>query len=188
MDMSASRFKILSLDGGGTRGYLSALVLKNIQNSLNKKDGTNRPLGSYFDLIVGTSTGAIIGLGLAIGMTAGDIAAFYEENIPKVFTKNRLLTKFRQLFRPIYTSQQLAECLDTFFEDKTLADVKTDVCITCTSLQNATPRLYKSDYLTRNASRLDEKIADIAVASSAAPVYFKAHSPLFRLARHSVTP
>jgi patatin-like phospholipase/acyl hydrolase len=37
------------------------------------------------------------------------------------------------------------------------------------------PRLYKSDYHDRNVGRLDEKLSDIALATSAAPTYFDAH-------------
>jgi patatin-like phospholipase/acyl hydrolase len=173
--MSKELFRILSLDGGGTRGYFSALALGNIETYLNKRDGVDRPLGTYFDLIAGTSTGAIIALALALGMQAREIAKFYEDNIPLIFKKG-IIRNVSQFFRPIYDADDLTKCVSRFFGDATLAHVKTDVCVVCTSLQNAKPRLYKSDYLVRNAGRLDERLADIAVASSAAPVYFKAHS------------
>lgn len=171
-----SQFRILSLDGGGVRGYLSALILRNIEAYLEKKHGLARPIGNYFDLIAGTSTGSIIGLGLALGRPAAEIVDFYEAHIPHIFPAARWYDYLKRIVRPQYKSDELVAALDHFFKAATLNDVKTDVCVPCTSLQNAKPRLYKSDYLHRNAGRLDEKLVDIALASSAAPTYFRAHS------------
>lgn len=81
-----------------------------------------------------------------------------------------------RVFRPKYGSKALEAQLTSFFGDKTLADLSTDACIVSVSLQDASPRLYKTDYLKRNAGRLDEKLADIGIATTAAPTYFPAHS------------
>ena len=50
--------KILAIDGGGIRGLIPALVLAEIEQR------TGRPISSLFDLVAGTSTGAIIACGL----------------------------------------------------------------------------------------------------------------------------
>ena len=55
-------FKILSIDGGGIRGIFSAHILKRIEDEYNIK------LKDHFDLIAGTSTGAIIAGSVAWGM------------------------------------------------------------------------------------------------------------------------
>ena len=52
------RFRMLSIDGGGIRGLIPALVLEELERRLE------RPLYSVFDVIAGTSTGGIITLGL----------------------------------------------------------------------------------------------------------------------------
>jgi patatin-like phospholipase/acyl hydrolase len=62
---------VLSIDGGGTRGYLPALVLRELERR------AGRPAAELFDLIVGTSTGGIIGIGLSVGRSAEELAAFY---------------------------------------------------------------------------------------------------------------
>jgi len=166
-------FRILSLDGGGVRGVLQARVLANIESFLNERDGENVPIGKRFDFIAGTSTGGIIALALALGYSAQEILKFYEKYIPKIFCKSN---KAGGVFSPIYKRDVFREALLEFFGEATLVDVSTDVCITAVSLQNAKPRLYKSGYLLRNQARLDEKIIDIALATSAAPVFFPAHS------------
>ena len=63
-------FKILSLDGGGVRGYLSAKILSNLEDYLNNRAKEEMPIGQRFDFIAGTSTGGIIALALALGKTA----------------------------------------------------------------------------------------------------------------------
>ena len=52
--------KILSIDGGGIRGVIPALVLAEIEKRTNKR------VADMFDLIAGTSTGGILALGLTI--------------------------------------------------------------------------------------------------------------------------
>lgn len=171
--LSEKQFRILSLDGGGVRGVLQARVLANIESFLNERDSENVPIGKRFDLIAGTSTGGIIALGLALGRSAQEILKFYEKYIPKIFCKSN---KDGGVCRPIYKRDVFHEALLEFFGESTLIDVCTDVCVTAVSLQNAKPRLYKSGYLLRNKARLDEKLVDMALATSAAPVFFPAHS------------
>ena len=173
------RFRILSLDGGGVRGCLSAAVLGRIESYLNAKMDEEKPLGEHFDFIIGTSTGGIIALALSIGLSTKEIEGFYYAHIPLIFSPTQRRNKLWSCKAPKYSSDQLQTSLNMFFGDKTLRNVKRDVCITTVALQSAAPRFYKSDYLERNAGRLDEKLVDIALATSAAPTYFKAHSMEF---------
>lgn len=169
-------FRILSLDGGGVRGVLTARILMNVERYLNDLTGTNLPLGRRFDLVAGTSVGGLIALGLAAGKTAADVLTFCEENIPRIFGGGRARGLVGWLRRPKYSSEPLASALKEFLGDATLKDVVTDVCITSVSLQNAKPRLHKSGYLARNADRLGESLVDVGLATSAAPTYFQSHS------------
>ena len=92
--MSNQKMKILSLDGGGVRGYLTAMILENVEKQLNLRDGTNKPLGGYFDLIAGTSTGAIIAGLLAIGKSASEVRKIYEDDIKDIFSNEMKRNKF----------------------------------------------------------------------------------------------
>ncbi len=169
-------FKILSLDGGGVRGYLSAKILSNLEDYLNHLTKEERPIGQRFDFIAGTSTGGIIALALAIGKTAKEIEELYYQYIPKIFGEKRNL--LLAVNSPKYKSSMLELMVAEVFGDYSLENVKTHVLITSVNLDNAQPRFYKSNYLTRNAERLPEKLKDIAMATSAAPTYFKAKTGL----------
>ncbi len=169
-------FKILSLDGGGVRGYLSAKILSNLEDYLNIHTKEERPIGQRFDFIAGTSTGGIIALALAIGKTAKEIEELYYQYIPKIFGEKR--NSLLAVTAPKYKSSMLELMVAEVFGDYSLENVKTHVLITSVNLDNAQPRFYKSNYLTRNAERLPEKLKDIAMATSAAPTYFKAKAGL----------
>ena len=80
--------RILSIDGGGIRGALAVGILERIEATLRQKLG--RPdlvLSDYFDLIGGTSTGAIIAAGLALGRDAAYLRQLYRTLGPRVFRR-----------------------------------------------------------------------------------------------------
>jgi uncharacterized protein len=89
--------KLLALDGGGIRGVIALEVLAEIEKQLQAQLGRNDDfvLADYFDYIAGTSTGAIIGTCLALGMRVGDVARFYEESGPAMFDKAGLIERFK---------------------------------------------------------------------------------------------
>ncbi|OQY54661.1 MAG: patatin [Candidatus Parabeggiatoa sp. nov. 2] len=72
--------KILQIDGGGIRGVIPSTVIANLEKQLDK------PLCDCFDLITGTSTGAIIGGGIAAGVPAAKIASLYLDKGEELFT------------------------------------------------------------------------------------------------------
>ena len=73
------RFAVLSIDGGGVRGIFAAAVLANLERDTGTK------ITDHFDLIVGTSTGGIIALGLGAGLSPEEILACYVENVNSIF-------------------------------------------------------------------------------------------------------
>lgn len=78
LDPNVGPKRILSLDGGGLRGVLTLGMLREIEKHLRAKHGDpNLRLGDYFDLIAGTSTGAIIAAALSLGMTVDEVHAHY---------------------------------------------------------------------------------------------------------------
>ena len=80
-------FRILSLDGGGIKGLYSATLLKLLvkQFTNSQKEADQFDLGSQFDLICGTSIGAIIGIALAKGISLSSIVEIYRDYGPKIF-------------------------------------------------------------------------------------------------------
>jgi len=82
--------RILSIDGGGIKGVFPASFLTTLEESLG------HPIAKFFDLIVGTSTGGIIALGLGLGLSAKEILSFYEEHGPSIFRGTRFARALRQ--------------------------------------------------------------------------------------------
>ena len=68
--------RILSLDGGGAKGFYTLGVLREIEGLIGC------PLHERFDLIFGTSTGAFIAALLGLGKTVKEISVLYEEHVP----------------------------------------------------------------------------------------------------------
>jgi uncharacterized protein len=82
--------RILALDGGGTRGIISIAFLERLEALLRARH-PDRPgllLSDYFDLIGGTSTGAIIAAGLALGMEVAEVRRIYADLAPRVFRRS----------------------------------------------------------------------------------------------------
>lgn len=173
----SEKFKILSLDGGGVRGYLTVMILENIEKQLNNRDGSNKPLGEYFDLIAGTSTGAIIGGLLSIGKKASEVRKFYETDIKEIFSNDMKRYKVNSFFNTKYKKDNLRDKAVKYFKDSnnkdlTFLDVKTHLLITSVDITTMTPRFHKSTYNKKNIPRADEKLSSAIVASSSAPAFF----------------
>ena len=86
VSLAEKHYKILTLDGGGVRGYLSILILEKLEKALQHYLNDAKTIGERFDLLVGTSTGGIIAAGLAIGKSASEIKKMYENLLDKIFT------------------------------------------------------------------------------------------------------
>lgn len=175
------KFRILSLDGGGVRGYLSIKILENIEKHLNEKENDYKPLGERFDLIVGTSTGAIIAGLLAIGKRAKEIRELYERDIPAIFSKQMKRNPILGRIYSKYKTDELQNKADRYFGDFTFENVGTDLIVTTVDISSMKPRFYKSDFSEKNKSRVKERLTDAIVASASAPVYF----PVARNLKHS---
>src|ERR1700742_4015671 len=108
--------KLLALDGGGIRGVITLAVLAAIEEIIRRKLG--RPdavLADYFDYIAGTSTGAIIASGLALGMNVSALRRFYIETGPEMFSRAGVLRRFHYKF----DQDRLAAQLKTVFGSDT---------------------------------------------------------------------
>src|SRR5688500_4253111 len=135
-------FRILSVDGGGVRGFLAASILANMEAYLDRLTSEHQPIGRRFDLITGTSAGGLIALALAHGRHAAEVRDLFTELVPRVFGKANRRQAWQRLKKPLYGSAPLQDVLTAFFRDGALADLVVDACVTSVSLIDAKPRLH----------------------------------------------
>jgi hypothetical protein len=160
--------RILSIDGGGIKGVFAAAFLATIEQS------ANICIRDYFDLIVGTSTGGIIALGLGLGYTATEITRFYEEYGPQIFPRRRFAT-LKQIFRPKFESGRLHEALTAQFGSALLGQSSVRLVIPALSLETGEVHIYKTAHHPRLELDYRVPVVDIAMATAAAPTYFEEH-------------
>lgn len=163
-----SLYRILSIDGGGIRGLIPALVLAELERI------TQTPCASLFDLIAGSSTGGILALGLAKGYPATELARLYEREGPAIFGRSaerRLLRLFR-LAEGKYPAHGIEHVLDRYFGSTRLSEARTDVLVTGYEIEHRTPFFFRSSRARRDVA-YDFLMKDAARATSAAPTYFE---------------
>jgi hypothetical protein len=165
----ASRFQILSLDGGGYKGIFSAAVLAAIEEDLGCS------VVDHFDLIVGTSTGGIIALGLGAGMSPSQIVDFYGQFGSAIF-RSPGLTMGWGLWGPKYRPDTLRRALSEVLGDTKLGESRVRLVIPAYDLTRDSVYLFKTDHQDRLNRDWRERMVDVAMATSAAPTYFPASS------------
>jgi uncharacterized protein len=171
--------KILALDGGGIRGVITLGVLQELEKQLKTgldADDSFR-LSHFFDLIGGTSTGAIIAAGLARGMKVADVVSFYRSFGATAFARRKLWQRWQSLYGPGGLAQTLR---DTFGENTSLKPQDLD-CLLVVVTRNATtdsawpissnPSAKYNDP-TRSDCNLVIPLWKLVRASTAAPVFF----------------
>ena len=120
--------RILSLDGGGVRGATTIAFLERIEALIEEIEGRPVRLGDWFDLIGGTSTGAIIATSLALGYRVSEIRTFYEQLAPKIFKRSFWRVTGRHAK---FDSRRLMQELTKVIGARTLdsPDLRTGLCI-----------------------------------------------------------
>ncbi len=168
-------YHILSMDGGGIRGLLTIILIQRLESA-------HPGFLAEIDLFAGTSTGGILALGLAFGLTPSRIRGLYETSGRKVFA-DTILDDVRDLGKLVgadYNLEPLKEELNKEFGDKTLADLNKKVLISSFDLDNEPDnplkiRTWKAKFFHNfpgEDSDGHEKIVDVALRTSAAPTYF----------------
>jgi patatin-like phospholipase/acyl hydrolase len=168
----ARPFRVLSVDGGGYLGLAAAAFLNAAENHFGSR------ASDRFDLFCGTSTGAIVALGLAAGKSAEEVVSLYEELGTSVFWNPwpfvHSLRKALGFFTARYSSKPLAKALQQAFDDMSLADIRKGgklALITAFNVSTGRPRLFKTDHSQRLTTDAGYRIRDIALASAAAPTF-----------------
>ena len=159
--------RILSIDGGGIRGAMIAAFISSIEKR------TQKSFVEYFDLVVGTSTGGIIALGLGAGFSGAELLEFYQSLGPAVFGKSTLLGKVG--LRSKFKADPLREALTEKFGKKRLGESSTRLVIPAYDNSNSTVYVFKTAHHQRLATDYKEKMVDVAISTAAAPSYFQNH-------------
>lgn len=153
---------ILTCDGGGIRG----LIVTRSLEKLEEIEG-DKPCNEIFDFMGGTSTGAVIVAGLAVGMRAAELTRFYREECPHVFQPmsfcERLRHKFGWKYKKTYLRRRLKEQLG----DIRLEDLPVDIMITAKDTVRGETIFFEKKTFGKMLLR------DAVESSISAPVYFR---------------
>ncbi len=161
--------RVLAIDGGGVRGVVPASFLATLEVYLEGN------IVDYFDLIVGTSTGGIIALGLGGGLSPAEIRDFYLTRGQRIFQGNRLARSARRWATAKYNQDQLEFELRDVFGDRRLGDSATRLVIPSMDVNSGRVHLWKTAHHPRFVQDYTHSMVEIAMSTSAAPTYFKAY-------------
>lgn len=168
--------RILSIDGGGIMGTFPAAFLAALEDELE------RPIGNYFDLIAGTSTGGILAIGLAMGKTAKELLELYEKRGPSIFGQagnpamSRLCDFARLLrhpFAPKHDADVLKEELKAVLGDQRLGDARTRLLVPAWDADHRGVYIFKTAHHERLTMDYKRTALDAAMATAAAPTFYK---------------
>lgn len=169
------KYRILSIDGGGLRGIVPLLILKQIEVQTGKK------IFELFDLITGTSTGGIIACGLTAtkdgktpSLTIDQLIELYTTKGEVIFPwkKNifqRIGSGLNSLFNPKFSPDGLDGLLSEYFGELKLSDTLKPIIVTSYDIKNNDVTMFKS----RRSGEIgyNAKLKDVCRATSAAPTY-----------------
>jgi len=166
---SGDRFQMLVLDGGGAKAMFSASILARFERDHGIR------IVDCFDLIAGTSAGGIVALGLGAGLSPAEIADHFLELVAKVFPSKRQ-RKWRpsRLMRPAYSNDALRDVLTEVFGHRLLGDSSKRLLVPSWNLQSGEVHLFKTPHSPRLTRDWRISMVDVALATSAAPAYFRA--------------
>ncbi|MBD0392233.1 patatin-like phospholipase family protein [Wolbachia endosymbiont of Pentalonia nigronervosa] len=159
---------ILSIDGGGIRGIIPAIILTEIEKRSKK------PISQIFDLMAGTSTGGVVVAGLckknnkgSPQYSANDLVELYQQYGPYIFKSSFWRKSIASWFNGAqYSYQNIEFILDKYFGKSTTADISSNLLLTSYDIQNNCPFFFKS------WKRENIKLKDALRATTAAPTYF----------------
>jgi uncharacterized protein len=164
------RVNVLSIDGGGIRGIVPALVLAEFERR------SGRRAAELFDLIAGTSTGGILACALAKpeALSAERLVDLYRQEGPKIFDRAvwQRIHSIEGLADEKYDDEGLEDALGRYLGEARLRDTVTDVIIPAYDTERRRPEFFKSARAREDPSR-DFPLRAVARATSSAPTYFQ---------------
>ena len=169
-----AKYRILSFDGGGIRGLLTLVILERLKAFIPD-------LLKKADLLAGTSTGGIIAIGLANGLTPTALRHLYYEKAPAIFVDTLLddVTDLWGLFGSEYDTHNLREELQRILKDTRLSDLQKKVFVPAFDLDNEKPDPMERRWAPKFFHNYDgvdsdgeRMAAKIALYTCLAPTYF----------------
>lgn len=163
-------FQILALDGGGAKALFTAHILARLEQDLGVS------VSDSFDLIAGTSAGGIVALALGAGLAPSEIVTHFKSLVEKVFpsVRRRWWHRTRQLTSPIYDADALRTVLKGVLGETKLGDSVKRLVIPAWDVQSGTVHVFKTPHHRRLKRDWRHMMVDVALATSAAPLYFSA--------------
>ena len=162
--MTAHRFQILSLDGGGLKGLFTASFLAQWE----KERGTR--VIDHFDLIAGTSTGGIIAIGLGLGFSAEQIKDLYLKKAEQIFPLKRLANA-KHWLEVKYSAEGLQAALQEFLGERKLGESYKRLIIPAYDPAFRGIHIFKTSHHPRLQTDYKQSAVHVAMATSAAPTY-----------------
>jgi uncharacterized protein len=164
--------RVLAIDGGGVKGLVPASILAELERR------TGRPISQQFDLIAGTSTGAILALGLTRpsndnarlpAFSAADLVGLYHQYSDRIFPGSFAPVRaLRRIFRPKFSPDNVEAVFASYFEDVRLMEALTNVAIPAYDIVE-NRRIW---FLSYASTQSDLLMRDIVRGATAAPTYF----------------
>lgn len=178
--------RVLAIDGGGVRGLIAALILDRLHERLEAKRARKAEpptfLAHHFDLIAGTSTGALIAIGLAAAAKAGsdlpllqtkDLVALYRDRADSLFMRRRW-PQVQRLLGAMQDDARLERILESMLGDRLLSDTIASVLIPAYDIERRTVKIFKNRQpATGTPEKADYRLRDVARAATAAPTLFR---------------
>jgi uncharacterized protein len=168
--------RALALAGGGFLGMYTAVVLE----ALEARAGV--PLARRFDLLAGTSIGAVLALALAFEIPMSRMVQLFKERGPEVFSSralpsgamSRLLDLSRSVLGPKYSGEALREALQAQIGDHLLADALHPLVAPAVDVGACATKVFKTPHTQASEGDGALRAVDVAMAACAAPAYFPA--------------
>ncbi|MCC5917193.1 MAG: patatin-like phospholipase family protein [Cryomorphaceae bacterium] len=188
-EKSNKKVRILSLDGGGIRGIIPAMVMVHIEEKIQEfSKNKNARISDYFDMVVGTSTGGILGCmyllpnnknepdGPSSMYPATKALKLYEKHGYSIFndSKRRSFFGIRQLFNATdYNPKQIEFLFKKYFKELYFHDLMKPCIITTFNLKDQSTVFFNShEQNEEKAKKRRYLLRDVARSTSAAPTYF----------------
>jgi uncharacterized protein len=160
--------RVLSIDGGGVRGVIPASFLASVEETIQEN------IVDYFDLVVGTSTGGIVALGVGAGLSASRIRDFYLDRGARVFRGQRFARAVRRVVTAKYDPHRLRVELDEVFGKTRIGESKTRLVVPSMNLTTGQVHLWKTSHHPRFTEDYKRLMVEAAMATASAPTYFRA--------------
>ena len=170
-----TKVRILSIDGGGTKGVIPAYFLKKLEYI------TEKPISELFDYIIGTSIGGIMAIGYAIpdkdanpAYNSQDMYNLIEDKIDDVMPKDwwSLFKNTGGFFYSKYDRDGLDKLLEELSLNKTLLETTIPISVLTYSIKTFEPKAWSTFKACQTPTEENAYLSDIAGATSAAPTYF----------------